>query len=216
MPRKQHKYHYIYKTTCIINGKFYIGMHSTSNLDDGYMGSGKRLKRSLKKYGIENHIKEILEFLNDRKILAEREEEIVNEQLLEDNLCMNLKTGGTGGFINEEHKNNWILAGSKAGNEKLKNLWENDNEWKQKQLEVRKSYRENPELKKRMEKGLGFHGRNHKEETKEKISQSRKGKGVSFNNSQYGTCWITNGKENKKINKGDLIPEGWKLGRKIK
>lgn len=33
-------------------------------------------------------------------------------------------------------------------------------------------------------------------------------------NSQYGTCWITNEKANKKIHKGDLIPNGWRLGRK--
>jgi hypothetical protein len=31
----------------------------------------------------------------------------------------------------------------------------------------------------------------------------------------YGTCWITNEIENKKIFKGGLIPEGWRLGRKI-
>jgi len=35
-------------------------------------------------------------------------------------------------------------------------------------------------------------------------------------NSQYGTCWITNGMGSKKIFKGDVIPEGWMLGRKIK
>jgi len=44
--------------------------------------------------------------------------------------------------------------------------------------------------------------------------QQEKQKGI--NNSQYGTCWITNGIDNKKINKGDLIPDGWKLGRKLK
>ena len=33
-------------------------------------------------------------------------------------------------------------------------------------------------------------------------------------NSQYGTCWITNEKENKKIFKGDNIPKGWHFGRK--
>lgn len=29
MARRQKKYHYIYKTTCTVNGKYYIGMHST-------------------------------------------------------------------------------------------------------------------------------------------------------------------------------------------
>ena len=36
------------------------------------------------------------------------------------------------------------------------------------------------------------------------------------NNSQFGSCWITNGIENRKIKKDDKIPIGWKLGRVFK
>lgn len=32
-------------------------------------------------------------------------------------------------------------------------------------------------------------------------------------NSQYGTCWITNGVDNKKIKKDDSFPNGWYRGR---
>ncbi len=35
------------------------------------------------------------------------------------------------------------------------------------------------------------------------------------NNSQYGSVWITNGTENKKIKRSDAVPVGWKLGRVI-
>ena len=97
MARKQHKFHYIYKTTCTVTGRYYVGMHSTSNLEDDYVGSGKRLWLSIRKHGRENHQKEILEFLLDRRSLKERERELVNESLIQDPMCMNLATGGDDG-----------------------------------------------------------------------------------------------------------------------
>jgi len=74
-------------------------MHSTSNLNDGYMGSGKRLWLSINKHGKKNHTKEILEFLDDRESLINREIQLVNEDILNDSMCMNLMKGGKGGFI---------------------------------------------------------------------------------------------------------------------
>ena len=92
------KYHFIYKTTDLRTGKYYIGMHSTNNLDDGYMGSGKRIKWLIDRYGKENFKFEILEHLANRLALAKREKEIVNKKLLNDGLCLNHKVGGEGGF----------------------------------------------------------------------------------------------------------------------
>ena len=55
----------------------------------------------------------------------------------------------------------------------------------------------------------------HNRKTKSKIREKAKEK-IGDINSQFGTCWITNGSSNMKINKNESIPEGWSLGRKIK
>jgi basic membrane lipoprotein Med (substrate-binding protein (PBP1-ABC) superfamily) len=105
---KEHVLFYtVYKITNKTNNKFYIGMHKTNNLDDGYMGSGKLIKAAVKK---------------------------------------------------------------------------------------------------------------HLEESKKKISSSMLFKQKGPLNSQYGTCWITNGQENKKIKKEELdiwLFKGYYKGRVI-
>lgn len=90
--------HFIYKTTNKINNRYYLGMHSTDDVDDGYLGSGLLITRSIKKYGVDNHLREILAFAKDRDELVKLEESIVTESLLTDNLCMNLRLGGQGGW----------------------------------------------------------------------------------------------------------------------
>ena len=88
------KYHYFYKITNSINCHFYYGIHSTDDLNDGYMGSGKRLHYAYKKYGIENFTKEILKFFETRKEASNYECEIVTEELVKNEECYNCILGG--------------------------------------------------------------------------------------------------------------------------
>jgi group I intron endonuclease len=104
-----HQYHYIYKVTNKVNGKFYIGIHSTNNLEDGYLGSGTAIRTAIEKYGVENFGKEILEFCESRESVLNREKELITEDLVRSDLCYNLKTGGSSGFIYSEE---WVRQAS--------------------------------------------------------------------------------------------------------
>lgn len=88
----------IYKITNQINGKFYIGSHRTSDLNDNYMGSGKYLTYAQNKYGIENFTKEILFVFDNPEEMYDKEAEIVNEEFLNNDDVYNLRKGGSGGF----------------------------------------------------------------------------------------------------------------------
>ena len=154
MPRKPHSHHYIYKTTCKITKKFYIGMHSTSNLEDGYMGSGIHIWRSIKKYGKEEHIREILEFLPDRKTLADRERDIINENFLKNPFCMNIAKGG-----------------SYSGGTNGKKFSE---ESRKKMSQTQQIVQKRPEVIEKRKKKLI--GQKRTEESREKMSQAGKGK----------------------------------------
>jgi len=206
MARKEKRYHYIYKITCKITNKFYVGMHSTDNLEDGYMGSGIRLWRSISKHGKENHVCEILEFLSDRSSLKKREAEIVNEQFLQDPLCMNIMLGGGGGFISHEQQKHRSSCGGKT-------TW-----IKNRELHISLAKKGGNTTKKL---GVGIFSKENKRRTGQTISEYQKQRISEVNsvkqkgegNSQYGTCWITNGLENKKNKNNDPIPNGWIKGR---
>jgi group I intron endonuclease len=72
-------FHFVYCTTNKFNNKVYVGRHTTSNIGDGYLGSGKYFKRALKKYGRENFMREILQFCDSLEDLMEKEEFWIKE-----------------------------------------------------------------------------------------------------------------------------------------
>lgn len=84
----------IYKTTNLINGKFYIGKDVKNKKT--YLGSGKILKQAIDKYGKENFKKEILEYCIDLVHLDEREIYWIDKYNAIEN-GYNLTEGGTGG-----------------------------------------------------------------------------------------------------------------------
>lgn len=213
--KENKKYHFTYKTTNPINNRYYLGMHSTNRLDDGYLGSGKRLYYELNKYGKENFKFEILEQFSSREELVQAEIGLITEEDIKNPNCLNCKPGGQGGLSNAEHAHKFHAAGGKATRRLL-------GARHVEKLKSDKIYSE--ACKEKVKKGLidagfaegTFKGRKHTPETIELMKKAKQETGKGSKNSQYGTCWITNEIESRKICKGDLIPEGWRLGRKIK
>ena len=80
----------------MINGKYYIGLHSTNILDDGYMGSGKKLREDITLLGVDKFIREILYYFETREEAFRKEAELVNRDFVKNELTYNLIQGGIG------------------------------------------------------------------------------------------------------------------------
>ena len=64
------KFYTVYKTVNKTNRKYYIGKHITDDPYDGYLGSGKHLKRAIKKYGEESFQKFVLYIFDNENALS--------------------------------------------------------------------------------------------------------------------------------------------------
>lgn len=224
-------YYTIYKVTNKINGKIYIGSHKTSNLNDGYMGSGKYLNYAFQKYGLENFIKEILFIFDNPEDMYAKEADIVNEAFLAEQNTYNLKKGGFGGFdyINKNKlygfSNSEVAKkGRKSADDKLKSVYGNN--WRKHISDLGKQ-----SLLKILEKDPNYlkdrskprdnsgdknpmYGKTHTAEARKIISNANMG----CKNPMFGKRWIYSLelKISKRINKDEPLPEGWLEGRRIK
>lgn len=86
----------VYRTTNLLNNEFYIGKHETRDINDGYTGSGIRIKASVKKYGKRNFKVEILHIFDNKNESLKWETLEVDKYLEKDPLCLNLVRGGAG------------------------------------------------------------------------------------------------------------------------
>lgn len=95
--------HFLYKTVNTVNGKYYCGMHSTDNMEDGYLGSGTGIKRAIKKYGKAAFTRTILMTFDSREELIENEIALVNQKMVDDPQSYNNKLGGDGWGVGDSN-----------------------------------------------------------------------------------------------------------------
>ena len=193
----------IYLTTNLINGKKYIGKDQNNNPD--YLGSGKLLRQAMKKYGIENFQKEILEECNDLDQLDIREAYWIDiYNAVNSKEYYNLKPGGTGGYPGNE-------AIDTIRNT-VKNLWQdpsstyNSAEYRDKlkgRIPWNKGRRDLPPA---WNKGKAF-----SDESKKKMSEASKGQ-IPWNKGKTGVYSNDTIKKMSESSKGQ-IP--WNKGKAL-
>lgn len=211
MPRREKLYHFIYKTTCVTSGKYYVGMHSTDNLDDGYLGSGKRLGYSIVKHGREGHVREIIEMCRGREALKLREKQIITDEMRLDQKCLNIAPGGGGGLNDEAHAKKFHTSGWKAMNAKKDHSASAKLNWirhREKMTSVSLPNLIFGSAAAALPEAIA----------KKKETFARIGHAQGQKNSQFGTCWVTMDAKPIKIKKeqlDDYLANGYSRGRKM-
>jgi hypothetical protein len=138
--------HFIYKTVHK-NGKYYIGRHSTDNIDDGYMGSGKWPLSIKDKSTL---TREILEYANSFDEVKELERKYLAENFGKPN-CMN-RTPDPIGFDTDNNpmKNPEFVAKISGKNhwfnkdpEKYREKFAGDAHWMNRDPEAKQEFLDN-------------------------------------------------------------------------
>lgn len=207
---------YFYRTENLINGKFYYGVrHSKDPEHDPYLGSGVVLKEAIQKYGRENFKKTILEYFSSMEEAYRREAEIVNDSLVSNPNCYNIKYGGKGGLNGTTiiHKGPELRRVCKLAVPKFLEIgWKEgySEEHSRNVGKAKTGHKHSEETKRKI--GEKSKGRIHSEETKQRMSQSHKG-----NLSTAGMIWVTDEIEDHHIwpdQMNEWLSKGYRRGRK--
>lgn len=220
----------IYKMINKIDGKIYIGKHQTKDLNDGYMGSGKYLRRAIDKYGIENFEKEILHIFDDEDEMNAKEAELVTDEFVKEDSNYNLCPGGHGGFgyIRQlDTYDDQVKRGRVAANITIKekygvdNISQTENFKNEASIRMKEEYnsgKRKSHFCAEVNKEMSMRAQSESAKKKRKETRKKNNFQVGKNNSQYGTTWVwkkENG--NKKIKKDELehyIDRGWERAYK--
>lgn len=159
--------YYIYKITCILNNKIYIGKGKVRTKvckveDDHYFGSGVYIKRAINKHGKKNFVKEVLEYIEEEKTAYEKEKYYIS---LYDSCNLkkgyNFHGGGTGFDSTTSYK-------------ALDVLYSKDEDFLLKLKDKRKEALQSPEVKEKISKASKEYHASKTEEQKRQTSEKIK------------------------------------------
>ncbi len=228
-------YYYTYKITCTegsFKGKFYFGQHTTNNLNDGYIASGRKIKCYLRKHP-NGYIREILNFYDSKEALNKAEYDLIHPWLNHPD-CLNLMEGGFGGdsFSNLSEERKQEISKKKSESLKGKNKGKKLSEVQKQHLsEINKGKKLSEDTKRKMSESrsgennpmfgkhtYGFKGHNHTEETKQKISEIRKGKSYLTDDGREKISKIHKGKPKSEAQKRKISEslKGHKISEETK
>lgn len=187
-------YHVVYMTRNNINGKVYVGVHSTYDIDDGYIGSGKILTRAINKYGKDQFTRTILHYCLNAQHAFEIESFIVDDAFVTRKDTYNTAIGGKGGNMVKH-----------MDPERKKEMYDHI-------MAIRKQVEKTPEHKAKLSQHMKNinqikKGVSISDEHKEKISKWGKGRSKNFSSEELqkrSTSMLGN-------NYGALKKRQWKL-----
>ena len=206
----------IYKTTCLLNGKIYIGQHkvkSKKTLDPWYIGSGyPKFDNALRKYGKENFKREIICTINvDDISLVNKIEVMFIKKYNSSNsdIGYNILDCSISSSENPMYDENIRRVVSRKNKKTMKEYF--------KTHEANfKGCKHSEETRKKMSdkrrKRSGVKGWKMTEEQRKRLSESHIGKQSKDKHPLWGKIFINNGNINKTIDKNKPIPEGWVQG----
>lgn len=184
--------HYVYEITNLINGKKYIGKRSChcSIEEDGYMGSGKNIKRAINKYGKHNFKKDILQLCETEQMAFEWEKVYIEQvKAYKNTNYYNIASGGEGGWGNFAGKTEEeMILRSLRISEKVKGKLSGEKNPNYGGLKETAKVKLSISARERFKnkENHPFYGKHHSDETKEKIRKALTGKYTGENSPLYG------------------------------
>ncbi len=191
---------FIYRTVNKVNNKKYYGKHSTYDMDDGYIGSGTILCRSIKKYSKDSFRRDILMFFDSESDLNKYEMLFINESLVSKDDVYNIAIGGQGGHLgplwyekhkqavnDKEYKFNMSIKTSGINNGFFNKAHSDTVKYNLSKLNTgTQRPSENYDYHREHFNGAGnpFHGKHHSEKTKNILSQ-KQSKAIFIDDIEY-------------------------------